>query len=193
VELEVLLRLDPRGEARRRGTVVHAWCEAVEWMDEGLPDDSALEALARLHAPGIAPDRLEAWRADFRRWMEAPAIRSALSRGAYPSGAGLRVERELPFLHRTPDGILQGFIDRLVVVEERGIGERGGGVIGAEVLDFKTDVLDPADAGAVEEKVAYYRPQIEAYRQAVEKRHGLDPSTIRGRLLFLSAGLVRDA
>lgn len=192
VELELLLRMDPGGEARRRGTVVHAWCEALEWVEEGLPGDSDLEALARLHAPGLARGPLMAWIADFRRWMEAPAIRSALSREGYPAAARLRVERELPFLHRTPEGILQGFIDRVVLVEERGAGERSSAVVEAEVLDFKTDLLDPSDAGAVEGKVAYYRPQIEAYRRAVEARYGLDPSKIRGRLLFLSAGIVRD-
>ncbi len=186
IDLGALLRMDPTGEARLRGTVVHAWCEAVEWVEDGLPDDPALAALALLHGPGLARPRLEEWISDFRRWMEAPSIRGALSRGAYPSGMTLRVERELPFLHRTPEGILQGFVDRLVVLE------RGDEVVAAEVLDFKTDLLDPEDGEAVARKVEYYRPQIDAYRQAVGGRYRLDPSEIRGRLLFLRAGLARE-
>jgi ATP-dependent exoDNAse (exonuclease V) beta subunit len=116
--------------------------------------------------------------------MERPAILGALSRAAYPEGA--RVERELPFLHREPGGILQGFIDRLVLVEE------AGRVVSAEVLDFKTDGVDAADAEAVEARVAYYRPQIDAYRTAVAGRYGLDLPSVTGKLLFLRPGLVRE-
>jgi len=39
------------------------------------------------------------------------------------------------------DGILQGFIDRLVILDE------GGRVVGVEVLDYKTDQLDWSDPG----------------------------------------------
>ena len=46
--------------------------------------------------------------------MKARPFGRPLSRASYPAGA--RVERELPFLHRVPDGILQGYIDRLVLV-----------------------------------------------------------------------------
>jgi ATP-dependent helicase/nuclease subunit A len=184
LDLATHLRLDLRGDARLRGTVVHAWCEALEWMDEGLPDDSLLLAVAKKEAPGLAHDRIQEWHQEFRSWMEAPAIREALSRASYPDGA--LVERELPFLHRVPDGILQGYIDRLVLIQE------GGRVVAAEVLDFKTDVLDGADVGAVTEKVAFYRPQIDAYRTAVAGRYRLDPSAVSGKLLFLRPGLVRE-
>lgn len=95
------------------------------------------------------------------------------------------MERELPFLHRMSDGLLQGFIDRLVILEE------GGRVLGAEILDFKTDLLDGSDPRAVEEKVAFYRPQMEAYRTAVSGRFDLPPSAVPARLLFLRPGLVR--
>jgi ATP-dependent exoDNAse (exonuclease V) beta subunit len=185
LDLAAHLRLDLEGEARLRGTVVHAWCEALEWLEDGLPSDDSLVESGRGKAPGLSEDRLRAWVSEFREWMEAPAIREALGRSGYPDGA--RVERELPFLHREPDGILQGFIDRLVLVEE------AGRVVRAEVLDFKTDLLDPADPEAVEAKVAFYRPQIEAYRTAVAGRYGLDPSAVSGKLLFLRPGLVRQA
>jgi ATP-dependent exoDNAse (exonuclease V) beta subunit len=183
------LRLDLKGDARLRGTVVHAWCEALEWMDEGLPADAALPADAILHAlaekegPGLPKNRIQEWVSDFKVWMEAPAIRAALNRASYPAGA--RVERELPFLHRVSDGILQGYIDRLVLWEEE------GRVVGAEVLDFKTDVLDASDPDAVAEKVAFYRPQIDAYRTAVASRYGLELSAVSGQLLFLRPALAK--
>jgi ATP-dependent exoDNAse (exonuclease V) beta subunit len=67
----------------------------------------------------------------------------------------------------------------------------GDRFVGAEVLDFKTDVLDASDPEAVEEKVAFYRPQIDAYRTAVAGRYGLDPSAVSGKLLFLRPGVVK--
>ena len=185
LDLASHLRLDLRGAARLRGTVVHAWCEALEWMEDGLPDDLLLLRLARENAPGLADDRAREWLSDFREWVKAPTIQDALSRSAYPAGA--RVERELPFLHRVPDGILQGYIDRLVLVQEE------GRVVGAQVLDFKTDVVDESDAEAMEARVAFYRPQIDAYRTAVAGRYGLDPSAVSGKLLFLRRGVVKDA
>jgi ATP-dependent helicase/nuclease subunit A len=183
LDLASHLRLDLKGDARLRGTVVHAWCEELEWMEEGLPDDALLLEAARREGPGLAWDRVQGWLSEFKVWMDAPAIREALSRTHYP--AGTRVERELPFLHRVPDGILQGYIDRLVLILE------GDRFVGAEVLDFKTDVLDASDPEAVEEKVAFYRPQIDAYRTAVAGRYGLDPSAVSGKLLFLRPGVVK--
>ena len=167
LDLASHLRLDLKGEARRRGTVVHAWCEEIEWMENGLPDDERLLTLARRDAPGVKEDQVKRWLSEFRSWMEAPTIQEAVSRAAYPEGA--QVERELPFLHRVSDGILQGYIDRLVVWEE------DGKVVGAEVLDFKTDYLDESDPEALEKRVDYYRPQIDAYRMAVAGRYGLEP------------------
>jgi ATP-dependent exoDNAse (exonuclease V) beta subunit len=181
-DLATHLRLDLKGDARLRGSVVHAWCEAMGWIEDGLPDDAALEEIARKEGPGLSGDRINEWMEEFRDWMEAPAVRAALSRDSYPDGA--RVERELPFLHRVPDGILQGYIDRLVVWEE------GGTVAGAEVLDFKTDVFEASDPEAVADKVAFYRPQIDAYREAVAGRYGLDLAAVTGKLLFLRPGLV---
>ncbi len=194
------LRMDLRGEARLRGAVVHAWCEMIEWLqpgapDVGLPDEEALLAAARREAPGKAAGTLEAWLSDFRVWMAKPAIAGALALEAYarpgpPAEASprkvLHLERELPFLHRTPSGILQGYVDRLVVVEV------GGRPAVAQVLDFKTDQLDASDPEALQARVEYYRHQIRAYREAVAARYGLAPDAVGGRLLFLRAGVVVD-
>jgi ATP-dependent exoDNAse (exonuclease V) beta subunit len=116
--------------------------------------------------------------------MKPDEIREALSQASYPSGA--RVEQELPFLHRMTDGILQGYIDRLVLVEE------SGRVVAAEVLDFKTDYIDASDPHALDDRVAHYRPQIDAYRTAVAARYGLNLDRISGKLLFLRLGVVRE-
>ena len=184
MDLAALLRVDLSQPARLRGTVIHAWCERIGWIEDGIPDEGVLRAVARERAPGVASNRVDEWLSDFRVWMKAPEIAGALSRGRYPAGA--MVEQELPFLHRIPDGILQGFIDRLVVVEEE------GRVVGAEIVDYKTDILDGNDPDAVAMKVEYYRPQIEAYREAVAGRYGLPASVVSARLLFLRPGLARE-
>jgi len=184
VDMAALLGVGRARTARLRGTVIHAWCEALGWMEEGLPDEGVLRTVARGIAPGIQGDWVEEWISEFRQWMDSPEISRALSRSSYPEG--VRLERELPFLHRLPEGILQGFVDRLVILEE------GGRVVGAEVLDFKTDLLDGTDPEAVAVKVDHYRPQIDAYREAVAGRFGLDPEEVAGRLLFLGPGLVRE-
>ena len=96
------------------------------------------------------------------------------------------MEQELPFVHRVSDGILQGYVDRLVTWAEE------GRVVGAEVLDFKTDYLDGSDPDAVEAKVEYYRPQIDAYREAVAARYQLGLGDVGGTLLFLRPGMVQS-
>ena len=184
VDLATLLRMDLSGSARLRGTVIHAWCERIGWLEDGLPDDAVLRSIAHTRAPGIPSARLEEWLADFRGWIYSAETAGALSRARYPEGA--RVEQELPFLHRQADGLLQGFIDRLVLVEEE------GRVVEAEVQDFKTDLLDGSDAEAVAAKVTFYRPQIHAYRDAVAGRYGLNLAAVKGTLLFLRPGLVRE-
>lgn len=192
VDLAAFLRLEQGGRARLHGTLIHLWCEALEWMeDSGRPPDAQLRDLAARHVPGMEAGEVEQLLADFRRWLQAPALRHALSRAAYPPGA--RVEREMPFVRRLPAGIMRGVIDRLVLVEE----ERGGGasgsqpgrVIQAEVLDFKTDDLPASDPAALQERTAFYRPQMEAYKAAMVERYALEPAAVTGALLFLRRGM----
>jgi ATP-dependent exoDNAse (exonuclease V) beta subunit len=152
-------------------------------MEDGIPEDETLRQVAQAQLPGLPGERVEEWLVDFRFWLAAPAIQEALTRASYPGE--VRVEQEMPFLHRQSDGLLHGFIDRLVVFE------KGDVVVGAEVLDFKTDLLDGTDADAVAAKVEYYRPQMEAYREAAAGLFGLERECVSGKLLFLRPGLVR--
>jgi ATP-dependent exoDNAse (exonuclease V) beta subunit len=181
VDLRERLRLGGDA-AREHGTLVHAWCEEIVWLEDGLPDDERLLRIARRLAPALAgPDVLEL-AARFRGWVAQPAIAAALRRAAYPAGA--RVERESRFVHRAGDAIVEGIIDRLVLWGEN------GRVEGAEVLDYKTDAVHPDDAEAIAGRTALYRPQLSAYRDAVAALYGLDPDRIRAKLLFLRAGVV---
>jgi ATP-dependent exoDNAse (exonuclease V) beta subunit len=184
-----------------RGTLVHAWCERVEWLEEGLPSDDDLRAVAR--QLDLAHVNIEDALRDFRRQLAAPAIAGVLSRRAYrepralpwPAAvvselAGgpveLSVRRELPVA--VPDGsdLLSGSIDRLVLLS------RGEKVVAAEVLDFKTDAIDPDDLFALPEKIELYREQLRAYARAAATIYSLPPDHVSARLLLLSAGRVEQ-
>jgi ATP-dependent exoDNAse (exonuclease V) beta subunit len=173
------------------GTLVHAWMEQVAWLDDGLPADASLLAIAARVAPGIAANRADclARLATLRKQLQQPKIAAALFRAAYNHYAGsgqihLEVLRERPFALRVGDRLLSGSIDRLVLIH------RGGKLIAAEVLDYKTDALPPGDKAALAAKVEFYRPQMEAYRLAVATVYGLREQAIGLSLLFLHRGEV---
>jgi ATP-dependent exoDNAse (exonuclease V) beta subunit len=168
--------------------VVHAWCEHIEWIDDWTADDEALGAIARAKAPGMPSDQIAALVADFREWLAADPIRSALSRDAFPSEPDtlVRVENELPFARRVGDEIQEGFIDRLVLIES------GGQVVRAEILDFKTDAIEAGDEALLADRTDHYRPQIQAYCDVIREQYRLSEGDVAGKLIFLTAGVVRE-
>ena len=185
VDLALHLNLDT-GRAMRRGSVVHEWLEQVQWIEDGVPDDRALQASARKTDPRMSTGEVTGLVKKFRGWIEEEDIRSALSREIYTVSTGIepRVENEMPFVRRVGMEIQEGFIDRLVLIEEE------GQVVAAEVLDFKTDKIESGDEAQLEERKAHYQPQIAAYCDAVSERYGLAASEVTGKLVFLSIGVV---
>jgi ATP-dependent exoDNAse (exonuclease V) beta subunit len=188
VDLRHLLRLDT-GKSLERGSVVHAWCQEIGWIEDGLPADDRLREIAQRLAPAFGDTEIEALIGEFRGWLADPGITAALSRGAYPEGAW--VERETRFAHRDGDTIVEGIIDRLVLWTDAGGPAGAGRVAGAEVLDYKTDAITASDAEGLEGRTDFYRPQIAAYQAAVGGIYRLESERVRGRLIFLRAGVVR--
>jgi ATP-dependent exoDNAse (exonuclease V) beta subunit len=186
VDLAFHMKLDA-GPALERGSVVHAWCEQITWIEDGFPDDDALHAAARAVAPGMDGKSVTSLVREFRGWLEVAEVRQALSREKHEgdSGTTVRVENELPFVRRIGVEIQEGFIDRLVLVE------RNGRVVAGEVLDFKTDRLAADDEAGLMERVKHYRPQIEEYCEVVRERYGLGERDVRGTLVFLESGVLR--
>jgi ATP-dependent exoDNAse (exonuclease V) beta subunit len=189
VDLALRLYL-PGREARDRGTLVHAWCEAIPWIDDGIPEDAALLALGRERVPDMPAEAMSALLATFTSWVSAPEIEGALAKARYRQrhpDAELVVEVEYPFLHLAGGALQEGFVDRLVLVRAE------GRVVAAEVLDFKTDRIagsSPEDtARALSERTERYRGQIEAYCAMIQARFGLSSGDVRGTLLFLEAGV----
>jgi len=195
-------RLRSQGDdAMLRGTLVHAWFERIDWLEQGVPDRSAIERLTigllgRRHLRRTDPSV-------FFAMLEQPSIKSLLSRATYLSpgednaisravaGADrssleLRVMNELPFAVRDGETITQGYIDRLVVLYQ------GGQPVAADIVDWKTDRVDPSDPAKLADRVDYYRPQIEAYRAAVSKLFQLKPDQMSARLAMLEIDRVVD-
>jgi ATP-dependent exoDNAse (exonuclease V) beta subunit len=187
---------------RHRGSLLHAWFELLEWADRPLPAEPAL--LAAAAALGVREDEARAAIPAFQDALARSAVRARLSSGHYAQrwgdGLTLDVRREWPFAQRTtPEGpataaprLLVGSMDRVVIARER-TPTAPGPARHAEVLDFKTDNVDPRnDADAFARRVEHYRPQILAYRAALARRLALPPERVNAALLFTQAGVVVD-
>jgi ATP-dependent exoDNAse (exonuclease V) beta subunit len=98
----------------------------------------------------------------------------------------LEVKNEQPFAYRDGDRLIVGTIDRLVRIYE------GDRLIGADIIDFKTDLIEGKKSRSLAAKTEYYRPQVAAYRRAVAGMTGLAPEKITARLLFVTAGIVQS-
>jgi hypothetical protein len=182
VDVDAILGIG-RGEGSLGfGTLIHAWLETLEWSDTGLAPESDLRDIAGRVAPERSPQALDSTLAWLRDRLANPAIDRALRLSAWPEGT--KVERELPFLVREHDVLLEGTLDRLLLTTDP-----KGRVSEAIVMDYKTDrgfddhVLDNA-------RLDHYRAQVGAYCRAVRSLYGLDADRVRGLLLFLDSGLI---
>jgi ATP-dependent helicase/nuclease subunit A len=170
-----LLRLDTTG-ALDRGTLVHAWFERIAWLEDGVPgEDTLREDAARICGP-LAEADLRGLLEQFRRALAAPEVREALRRPAPPGEA--EVHRELPFLHRDGASWLEGVVDRLVLTRW------DGRVAGADILDYKTDAIGGSEE-ILRQRIARYRPQMQAYAGAVAGLYRLPADAVSARLLFV--------
>lgn len=133
---------------------------------------------------------------EFLQSCSQPAIRDILSRKTYernPQSNRLRnpnwkVIAERPVLVRTQAGIISGSIDRLVLMLD---GEK---VVGADILDFKTDRYVPSRDGSLEEflvnRSEQYYGQLRTYKAAVARLYRLSLQNIHSAILFTSPGQV---
>jgi ATP-dependent helicase/nuclease subunit A len=205
VSLDRLLDISER-TGMAVGTLTHAWFEALEWLDNGVPTPDALRNTAEKLRADLPPDiwtQLDNLMMRFRKSLDRPEVAAVLRRTAYagtgepgfpktlspywtPAMQPLLVERERRFLVSDQDAskFWTGSIDRLVWL---GAGEQ---TVAADVLDFKTDAVPAGDAAALQARVEFYRPQMEAYRQAVARLARLPQERVATRLVFTTFGRV---
>jgi ATP-dependent exoDNAse (exonuclease V) beta subunit len=176
-----------------RGTLWHAWCQQIEWLEDGPIDVDRLSRLGRR----LCADEpvLESALSGFLEALNRPAIRGVLSRARYQSesfelpqplraelrGAPLEAQcqAERRFTVLDAGRHLSGSIDRLVLLRS------GGRVVAAEVIDFKTDA-----AGEKSANRASYEEQLRLYARAVSIAHRLALPRICGTLVWLATGAV---
>ena len=79
---------------------------------------------------------------------------------------------------------MSGTVDRLVLLF------KNVQVVAADVIDFKTDAVEP-DSVQLDEAVEHYRPQIDAYRRAISAMFHIPKKQVSARLLFVTPGLVK--
>ncbi len=181
IDLGMVLRLSGN-VATRRGSIVHRWLEHIEWLDTHPVHTIDFAGLAREVEADISDADISVLRFDFNGWLSNPAVVRLLSRSEW--GAGCTVEAEVPFLVREDNTLIEGFIDRLVLMRT------DGAVTGAAVIDFKTDGIETGNRKLLQARTEHYRPQIEAYRRAVAAMYGLAPEAVQGYLVFLEPGVV---
>jgi ATP-dependent exoDNAse (exonuclease V) beta subunit len=193
-----------RAAAFARGELVHAWMERVRWIEDGTPDQAQLLCVAQevlADAPAANVD-VQAELARVTAQLASPLVAEMLSRRRYedPQRVGFSaavaqelsarrptatVQNECGFAIRDGEQLLSGFIDRLVLLED------GGRVVAAEIIDFKTDAFDAQDPQQLSGKIAFYAPQLQAYRRAVAQMTKVPADHIVATLLFLEAGVAR--
>ena len=171
-----------------RGTRIHAWLSKVEWHEgkeaeakrwvEEAPELwwGVEEAEVRREALEVAEqvEKGMKWVFDKKDWEKR-----------WAGVVNLEVWREKSFAvvweREGKREVLTGTFDRVVV------GRDGKGkVVAAEVVDFKTDRLDGEKEKA--ERAEYYRPQLEAYAEAVSKLTGLSREKVTTRIAWVWGG-----
>ncbi len=171
--------------AQLRGSVIHAWFEQIEWLDEdgALPTIDWL-SIARAAVPTpLADDWLAEQFVQFEAMLQHDVVRQVLTPPAGEARESLEVWRERPFVVAANDHLVQGVFDRVVIHRER---EQCTSV---DLIDFKTDTV--ADGAACDALCARYRPQVEAYRDALCRLFDVDDSRLTASLLFVGAGMHR--
>ena len=193
--------------ALARGRVVHAGFEMLEWSSDLERFDErtlALELERRCPGSADAVDRdvVDAWYLDqaavIRTSLARPEVRSVFDGDMAAMEREHRiVRREFPLVRRSGHGVQVGLIDRLVLHLDRPpvppvTGSPGPTVIGASIIDFKTDRPGDGSGPDREAFLERHRSQLESYRSGIEHRYGLEGSRIRGSLIRIDDGLVVD-
>ena len=181
-------------EAIARGKLIHGCFELVSWLDESIPRKQDLE----LHLKSLDPTRedFDCLIAEFYEMIGQNNIKALLSRSAYQESYlmefaqpgeiileanRLEVQTERRFAVSLETGLLQGSIDRLVLVYQ------ADRIVAADIIDFKSDAVDNSN---LHERIEFYRPQIDGYRLAVSRFARIPLDKISTRIVFASSGRV---
>ncbi|MDF1754926.1 MAG: UvrD-helicase domain-containing protein [Verrucomicrobiales bacterium] len=162
--------------AREFGTLVHALFEDIEWIE----DFNVAKAGDRWRMlPGWTEQVLEEAIGHTTNCLQSPTVRAALKRPT-PLSECWREKRFEILLNRE---WLSGTFDRVTI--ER---DMTGRVVKATILDFKTDRVKSANS--INKAIETYQPQLETYREVLQRMLGVPESKISLCLLFSRIGEV---
>lgn len=186
-------------DGRERGRFLHACLECVEWLpDGGAFDDGQVEAIVAKALRRLRWSSLpSACRSeDFAQSCSGTILRSLLGRDGYLADAARRHAENLRFVAACQEA------DRLEAENERQIaasvaGETilgrldrvvwlyaGDRLLGAEIVDWKTDAF--AD-DRTHERMA----QVADYRSAIVSSSGLAEAAVVASLVFVTRGEIQ--
>ena len=172
----------PSHDALSFGTLVHQLFEEIEWWKS----EEADQYLQRLDERKISWD--DSLRGILRKIHDSTEVSYVLTPDFYndlPSFNGvdqLLVKTESAVTSIVDGKLIRGFADRIV------LGMRGGEIIAADIVDYKTDVLGEMNE-LLSDRTCHYQPQIAAYKATIAQMLKIDVSLISARLLFVTAGL----
>ena len=191
--------------ATERGTLIHAWFELITWLDQhAVPDNASLTATAT-DIKSLVPD-VPALITEFHDMLGQSEICRGLQSDAYRSPNDeeltskareqlqsvahdrirLEVHNEHPFAVLDSGEVINGFIDRLVLVYVDNC------LVAADIVDFKTDTFNFSDEQLFQEKANYYRDQLQIYARVVSRLYRIPADVISTRLFMLGAGRVTN-
>ena len=170
-------------EAMRYGTLIHAWMEQVDWLDEWIPTSDKLRIIAQ--QMGYGERQIDEFLTVFKRSLVEPNAAKLLNKEQYIasfvnssefSSADLVVRNEQRISYRKDGALLSGNIDRLIVwhVDDK--------PVAADIVDYKTDDLAKKKLA---DRIEHYRPQVEAYREAISSMLLIPTERVFAKLLFL--------
>lgn len=182
-------------EAMRYGTLLHAWFEQIEWLaDTAIDRERQTKIAFELgYTKRQAADAVE----HFANTVTQPEIVEILTEESYLSSNRVRalgvvpesvsVKNEQAIQAIVDGGLMNGFIDRLVLFFDR-----SGQPVGADIIDYKTDLIDGESGRTIREKASHYRPQLDAYRDSVCQMLKIAPAMVAACLVFVQTGQVID-
>jgi hypothetical protein len=179
-----------------QGSLIHRCLEQVSWTEDYQLNPEVLRTLlGRLDPLG---DWVDPCLQEFEQILKSETVGSLLSRvsyqreilpellgdsGCHSDDLRLEVQTERAFAIFLEGELVKGFIDRLVLVYA------GATLVAADLIDYKTDRVT---ADNLEQRVQYYRPQLNAYRLAVSQFCHLPIEKVFARLLFVRSGVRVD-
>ncbi|MBT5901402.1 MAG: UvrD-helicase domain-containing protein [Opitutaceae bacterium] len=158
----------PAGDAAAdRGQAIHRLLALVSWANES--------EMADLRGKMAKIEQNEDWLETAFQAVAHPDLSEIFRR---PEEDQCDLWRERAFEVAYDGSWITGVFDRVVIRRDR-----KGHIIGATVIDFKTDAV--GSEGALEIAVDRHRPQLKLYREVVARMIGLPAQGIVNQLVFI--------